>query len=244
MATSEPILTLHTLPAVWGLPSLSPACAKLETWLRLAEIPYEVSTRLDMANAPKGKVPFIEYRGEMLGDSTLIIERLRRDLGVDPDAGLSKVHRAISIAFRRLLKEQVYWHMVDQRYGETNWPQHRPALAALLHPEMSAADANARTDQFRDEVLGQMHGHGIGRHTTAELLILAGADFGALADYLDSKPFFFGERPTTVDATIFGYLGNIIRPPYDHPVREIARSHRNLVALIERMSARFFPELA
>ncbi|WP_437834850.1 glutathione S-transferase N-terminal domain-containing protein [Sorangium sp. So ce1153] len=50
---------------------------KLETWLRIAGIPYETAP-LDLAAAPKGKVPYIEEAGVRIGDSTLIIDHLQR----------------------------------------------------------------------------------------------------------------------------------------------------------------------
>ena len=36
---------LHQPPAAWGLPNPSPFCAKLETYLRMAEIPFEPEHR-------------------------------------------------------------------------------------------------------------------------------------------------------------------------------------------------------
>ena len=67
------MITLYTTPPLWGLPSISPHCTKLETWLRIADIPYKVEITADFNKAPKGKIPFIEYEGELIGDSTLII---------------------------------------------------------------------------------------------------------------------------------------------------------------------------
>lgn len=47
--------------------------SKLETWLRIAGIPYEVVDTPDPRKGPKGKVPFIEDGGVRIGDSSLIV---------------------------------------------------------------------------------------------------------------------------------------------------------------------------
>src|SRR6185295_19040355 len=73
---SEDMIKLHQGQRWRKLPNMSPPCVKLETWLRMAEIPYEMAPP-DLAEAPKGKVPFIEDAGVKMGDSTLIVEHLK-----------------------------------------------------------------------------------------------------------------------------------------------------------------------
>lgn len=34
------MITLYTALSLWGLPSISPVCMELETWLRMAKLPY------------------------------------------------------------------------------------------------------------------------------------------------------------------------------------------------------------
>ena len=71
LQTPEPAMTvkLYQFPPAWGLPNPSPFCMKLEVFLRLAEIPYEVVTWPDPRKAPKGKLPFIEHEGTRIADS-------------------------------------------------------------------------------------------------------------------------------------------------------------------------------
>lgn len=105
------MITLYTAPSFWGLPSISPPCMKLETWLRMAKLPYQavIVTAQDFAIAPKGKIPFINYQGKLFGDSTLIIEMLKQAEGIDLEVNLTCTERAISLAFRRMIKENIYW---------------------------------------------------------------------------------------------------------------------------------------
>ena len=85
---STDMITLFQPPAFWGIPNISPACMKLETWLRMTGIPYQIAPP-DMSAAPKGKIPYIDDEGTLMGDSTLIIEHLSKKHNKDLDQGLS-----------------------------------------------------------------------------------------------------------------------------------------------------------
>ena len=71
---------LHKFGEAWGIADPSPFCLKVESFLREANIAYEVvpfDPRRSFAKAPKGKLPFIEDEdGTVVGDSSLIIARL------------------------------------------------------------------------------------------------------------------------------------------------------------------------
>lgn len=238
------MLRLVQTQGAWGLPNISPACMKLETWLRLAGVPYEVAP-LDMANAPKGKVPYvIESDGTRLGDSTLIIEHLKATRGVDPDAEVSPEQRAVALAFRRMLKENFYWVIIHERYkDERNWQSYRQVLSGMLGflPEEQRGPA---ADMYRKLLVDQLQGQGLGRHAPEEVYRLGNEDLAAVSDYLGSKPYFLGERPTTVDATVYAYVASMIDMGMDSPVKAYGRSRENLARYCQRMGERYFPELA
>lgn len=97
-------------------------------------------------------------------------------------------------------------------------------------------------EKFRKTVLSQMHGHGMGRHSSEEITQIICADFQALSDFLADKPFFMGEQPTTLDATAYAYVGNFIKPPYGSPIVDYALQRANLCNHYERMTQQFFSE--
>lgn len=242
------MLTLYQVPrGEWNVPSMSPACAKLETWLRVAKVPYVVGAWPAAVASPKGKWPYVEDDGVVMGDSTLIIDRLKRARGVDPDARLSPTERAIGVAFRRMVKENLNWALGQIRYLEpAGWAAFRAALAPIASTMFGGDPQKIVEFQegMKQTVVGQMHGHGIGRHSNEEMYQIYNADLGAIADFLADKPFFFGGEPTGTDATVFGFLTNIIDVPIDTPIDRFARGRTNLVAYCRRMRERFFPELA
>ena len=237
------MLRLFQPPRAWGLPNVSPACIKLETWLRMTEIEHVLASP-DFRVAPKGKIPYVEDDGVLIGDSTFIIEHLVATRGQDPDAWLSRQERAVSLAFQRMAEENLYWVMIQMRYREEPaWSVYREILAEVQ--DTGSPEARPAIAQFIcDTVMSQMQGHGMGRHTAAEIARIGKADLTAISDHLGDKPYFMGDRPSTVDASVYASVASVIEPQLDSPIREHGRSLTNLVDYCARMRARYFPELS
>ena len=56
------------------------------------------------------KTPWIEYNGQAMGDSGLIMEFLNREKGVDLNRTLSDADKAVSRAFTKMVEENTYWY--------------------------------------------------------------------------------------------------------------------------------------
>jgi glutathione S-transferase len=237
------MIALHQLPRVWGIANVSPAAMKLETWLKLAGLPYSVA-RFDLAEAPTGKVPYIKDEAGPRGDSTLIIEYLKRTRGCDPDAWLSPSEAAVGLAFRRMLKEHFYWAMMYDRYvPDDNWERYRDIVGDAIAAGQPADEQRAKAAGFRDYMIGQLRAQGLGRHAAFDVHRLGSADLRALDDFLGEKPHLLGARPATVDATLFAHVANVIWSPMVSPIREVARGCHNLLRHAARMREAYFPEL-
>lgn len=238
------MLTLFQLPPSWGIPSFSPPCMKLETWLRMTGIPYEVGV-FNLARAPKAKLPYLEDQGELMCDSTLVLDPLMARYKVDPDRGLGAVDRAVGLAVRRMLKEHMYWMIVYFRWREEpSFQVMRQTFLSFLPSALPEAARDQIIARTRADLLEQLRQQGMGRHSPDEVLRLASADLEAASVLLGGKPFFFGDEPTTIDATLYATVSNIIDAPIASPLRDLASRHASLVAHTRRMERRYFPELA
>ena len=51
-----------------------------------------------------------------------------------------------------------------------------------------------------------------------------------------------GTQPTTLDATAYAYIGNVIKPPFKSPIVDYVRRLENLGQHYERMTREFFSE--
>jgi glutathione S-transferase len=223
-------------PTLRGTPNASPFCVKLECALRLQGVAYDIAHVPEPSAGPKHKVPFAEIDGERIGDSTLILDLLKARQGLDLDRGLDARAQAESHALQRMIEERLYWVMVYSRWAEPQgWDIIRPLFFAALPAPMRAIVPRLA----RRAVLKKLDGHGIGRHTRAEIYAFGARDLAALAAILGEKPFLFGDAPTLADATLFGFLVNIIGPDVPSPLKDAALAHRNLVAHTERMGELF-----
>ncbi|PFX22721.1 Failed axon connections-like [Stylophora pistillata] len=100
-------VVLHQfLPSPLSL-SGSPPCLKLETFLRMAKIPYE--SRYGLKFSKKGKIPWIELNGEEIADSNFCIRFLRNEFKVDIDCShLSDEAKGLAHSIQTMLEENTY----------------------------------------------------------------------------------------------------------------------------------------
>jgi glutathione S-transferase len=85
---------------------------------------------------------------------------------------------------------------------------------------------------------------GVLRHSHRDIIESALRDWRAVLRVMGDGPFFFGDEPTGVDAIVFGALATSVLTPIESPIQDFLRSQPACVAYVERMRARFFPELA
>jgi glutathione S-transferase len=173
----------------------------------------------------------------------LIIDRLVAKGASDPDASLSPRDRAVSLAVRRMLKEHTYWIVVAIRYTvDENWLVYRRVIASALAPGAPEEQWAPVVDGLRELILAQAHAHGMGRHQGEEIRRLCRADVQALAELLGDKPFFMGEEPTTVDATAYAYIGNLLQAPFDTGLGDDDPAVQNLRGHCDRITERYFSD--
>ena len=89
-----------------------------------------------------------------------------------------------------------------------------------------------------------LHGQGLGRHSTDEITAIGIRSIDAMAAYLGDKPFFMGNAPAGIDATMFAFAVSAICPLFESDLQRAAASHDNLRRYVGRMTARFYPELS
>ncbi len=235
------MIKLHQFAPTWGIPNLSHFCCKLETYLRMAEIPYQTVDSLP-GKSPKGKLPFIEDGNNKIADSDLIIQYLIQEHGDKLDTDLSPLQKANSIAMQRLLEEHLFWITLYTRwqYSEENWQVNKKAIFGGLPPVIRDIVAWV----YRILIRRQIRGHGISRHNNEEIFQKGRTDLDALSDFLSDKPYFMGDKPTSLDATAYGFLINTLGCPIESPVKEYALSKQNLVDYCQRISAKYYSELS
>jgi glutathione S-transferase len=214
---------------------------KVETYLRMAHIPFEIKILQDPRKAPKGKLPFIVDDGKTIADSSLIIDYLCKKYGDKLDAHLSKEQKAQALALKHLAEEHLYWIIVYSRWVDpAGWAIIKPAFFAALPGFMR----NFIAEMIRKDMIKASKAHGLGRHTPEEVYQFGVEDLTAISHTLGDKPFMLGDKPTSLDATIYASLMNILHTPVESPLKAHAKTFTNLKQYCKRMSEAYYPALS
>ena len=229
------VIALYQLPPAWRqLPSLGHFCLKLETYLRMAGLPYRNELGLP-PQAPKGKVPWIEDDGTLVADSNAIIDHLKAKYGDPLDARLTPLARAQGLALRRMVEEHTYFAVLWLRWaGETSWP----FMSEYLQELVPVPNAEEIVQQVRRDMLDSIRSQGIGRHAPAEILELAKQDLSAFSTLLGEQSYFLGDAPTSFDCSVYGVVAQVLFSPWQAADKAHLQSLPNLVAFCERIRER------
>lgn len=236
-----PTVTLHVFGPFFGLPDPSPFVMKTEVQLKMAGVPYRTQAGAGLADAPKGKLPYITDGTEKIGDSTFIRAHVERRASVDLDRGLDARQRAAGWAVERMMEDHLYWALLQHRWLDAENFAKGPAH--FFDPAPEAMRDKLRTDavaRVRDRVFG----HGLGRHSRAEIEELGIRSLAAVSTLLGEGPYLFGAEPTAADATVFGMVAAVATPFFRGPLAEAAQGDARLTLYCDRMTRRFYPDFA
>ena len=234
------MITLYGFGPGFGLPEMSPFVTKTEVQLKMAGLGY-VKEKARPNASPKGQLPYIVDEAEAIADSTFIRAHVEGKYGFDFDAPLNLQQRAQAWAFERMIEHHMYWALVGARWTDpgnfAKGPSHFFDGAPAHMRERLREDA-----QFR--VAENYLISGLGRHAPDEDVDLAVRSLLSLSVQLGDKSYLMGKSPCGADATAFGVMAGILTPFFVSPLRERARQFDNLIAYVDRMMERYYPEFA
>jgi glutathione S-transferase len=234
------MIKLYKFGPVGDVCDASPFCVKVEAYLRLRGLPYETFSGAHyLRKAPKGKLPYIEDNGKVIADSGFILQYLKETYGDTLDAGLSDSDKAIAHAFTKMIDENLYWTIAHARW---KLDHNAEVLNQTFFGGIPFPLNKIIASIMRKRVINRLYQHGMGRHSDEEIVEIGNRDLKALSDFLTDKPYFFGDKPTTLDAVVYGILAQMIRMTiFTAPVFDKAKSYKNLAEFTGRFHENYFP---
>lgn len=233
-------LILFQFPPAWGLPNASVYCMRLETFLRIHELPYDVKYVVNPARGPKGKLPFVKLDGAIYADSEIIMSRLLSTMTNPVDSQYDKNTLALGTLIEQVLCDRVYWLMLYFRWQhEAGWEQTKQ----LFFKRVPWWLKWYLPGKVRKKMLHSLYAQGVGRHSTEEVLDMLRRSFDAIATMLGDKPYCLGQYVSSVDATLFTFLMNFMAVPYNCVSRQLVMQYPNFKTYCQRMWKQFYPEL-
>uniref|UniRef100_A0AAG5DPJ9 Uncharacterized protein n=1 Tax=Anopheles atroparvus TaxID=41427 RepID=A0AAG5DPJ9_ANOAO len=230
------------------LPSISPFCLKVETWLRLAGLKYENIDHKLKLRSKKGQLPFVEVNGEEIADSTIIMTELAQRFEKDLDVALTQEQRNIAHAMISMLENHLVWVVLSWRIKNTE--QMLKGYKINLQHALGSRLPNALLNfffkfQFSRKGAKKVKAQGLGVHTPEEIEEFGRKDLKVLSELLADKPFFFGDEPTTLDCVAFSVLAQVhfILDEVKYGLKEFMQENcPNLVGHVSRIKERCFPD--
>lgn len=231
------VVYLAQFPCVPYIRSISPFCLKLETWLRMHKIRYESVYTLKFG--PKGQIPYVEFNGEQIPDSAIIIDKLSKHFNVNDNDGIDKEQLAFAHSMSVMVENRTAIAGFFWRYGR-NMKLFVNALCLNTYPAKSLkfwTFFQPMGTRFKTVC------HGLGKHEDQEIAEFSFQDLKAISDALGDKLFFLGATPKQVDCVLFGNLVQFIYNPLPFPQKEfISRECKNLGPYVDRLRDHFFPD--
>jgi glutathione S-transferase len=214
------MLTLYSYPPLFGVADNNGYGLKVFAFLRLAGVPFRHEHIFDASKAPRQQLPYIVDGHDTVGDSETILRYVTEKYGVTLDAALTPAQRTTDLLVTRML-DDLYWVMSYSRWkDERYWPKFRDALKRE-HPDLTD-DGLMKAREFNAQ---RYHYQGIGRFEPDAAMARGLADLAALANLISRQGYVHGDKPTSIDAGIYGFVANIYFYDIDTPLKRFVVSH-------------------
>ncbi len=218
------MLTLYSYPPLFGVADNNGYGLKVYAFLKLAGVPFKHEHIFDASKAPRGQLPYIVDGNDTVGDSGTILNYLTDKYRLTIDAALTQAQRTQDLLTTRML-DDLYWVMSYSRWKDKRyWPAFRDALKRE-HPQLSD-EGLMKAKEFNAQ---RYYYAGIGRFDPDAAMARGLADLAAIAELISPYGFVHGDKPTSVDAGLYGFIANIYFYDIDTPLKRFVVAHDNIV---------------
>ncbi|KAI1729662.1 outer mitochondrial membrane transport complex protein [Ditylenchus destructor] len=240
----QDVVNLIQFPRTHTIVSPSPFALKLETWLRINKLSYNNVSNDFTKTSAKGQIPFVEVNGRQFADSNHIIDTLASLFNLSIDKNLNTKERAEARAITILIEESLFRCLQYDRGHGFEWVSTDKGFLPYFSGIKKILYQKIFAKKLISGIKRTVTVQGYGRHSEEEINEIAKKDLSALSTFLGDKRYLFGDRPSTVDATLFGHLVQFTDPPlHSDKIKPFMEQNTpNLVEFIKRMKADFWPD--
>jgi len=217
-------------------------CLAVQAFLHMNNLDFTIEMRSNAENmSPSGKVPFIKAGAFVVSELEPIVSFVNNkgvSLTTNLDVGQKADMRAyMSLVNNVLGNAELYISWVDQvTLEEVTKPRH-----SSVHPWPLSLILNW---QKRSSVLKRLGALGWTNKSCEDVFNEIDNCCRALSERLENSQYFFGARPTELDALVFGHIFSILTTPLpDNRAKNIVQQYGNLVKLCENIERDYFEKL-
>jgi len=230
------------------VPTISPACLKLETWLKLNGIKFENINHNSKLRSKRGLLPFVELNGEEICDSDYIIKQLSTKFEKeDPAANLTAEQKNVQHAMVTMVENHLQWAIMHWRVknADNTLKGFHLDLQNMMGTKMPVGLLNLF---FKHTMLRKgmkkVKAAGFNGYTAEEIEQFGKDDLKVLSELLGDKQFFFGDDPNHLDLVAFSQVALVLNVDDSEngvkcPLKEFINAEcTNLVGHYNRMKDR------
>jgi len=237
--TPKDVVIVHGPSRAIRVPCTSPFVLKVETYLRMVNIPYKYDHKDGFG--PRGKTPWISLNGEHVTDSQLIIEHLNKKFDKNLNSHYKDDKLSIATLVRITLEQHVFWGLVRWIFVDEG---RHTVLNKMKIPMNSFLASWFLLPLIRRKMKGRLEGQGLGLHTKEDVHAFMFKDLEAVSKVLGNNKYLLGDEPCEDDAALFGFAAQLVWGfVHDSPEAKFVRdNHPNVAAYCERMKAKYWPD--
>ncbi|XP_047532555.1 metaxin-1 isoform X2 [Vanessa atalanta] len=226
----------------WGLASIDLECLKVLTYMKFIGVPVRVREASNPFFTPKGSLPVMRDGKTVLTNFEEVVEYLK-SLHYSTDVHLNQKQAAEASAFTQYLRDKLYpayqyaWWVDEKNYGDVTRPTYAKALQIpfnFYYPSRYQGAAKEMIDALYGE-------HSDLKEVEKTIYNEAEKCLKTLSDRLGESEYFFGNRPSSFDATVFAYLAPLVKTPLPNAtLSNHVKGIANLSRFVARISQKNF----
>ncbi|GMS95382.1 hypothetical protein PENTCL1PPCAC_17557, partial [Pristionchus entomophagus] len=213
---------LYQMPGTPTMSSVSPFCVKVESFLRLHKLNYERRYFI-VGRGMNGKLPFVEFNGEHISDSQIILRRLVFHFKINEYS--NEVDSNFGHAITCMADQHTYNLFLHYKVSHNQSNLFKGMMGGVI-PDILIDITTPIIAPIVSAMIHRRLHDGVGRFSDEEYRELTRKDLTIYQNILADKKFLFGDKITTADCSVFGHLGAALYlDQHCHPVY-LLKSHQ------------------
>jgi len=237
-------MELQVWPGDWGLPSVDQHCLAAMVYCKFFKLPVTITKVSNPWKSPTGQFPILRHSDSVESNVADIFGYLK-EINESIDEELSDIQSSDSLAFSALIEEKLlpavlYLLWVDLRsYEDFTRPYYGSIVPFPFGLWMMLRKRNACIERLQacygDE--GKLE-----NQRDSKIMRDAKECLNLLSAKLGEKNYFFGSKPSSLDALVFGYIAPLLRAPLPNTtLPNHLKGCRNLTQFCTRILDEHFP---
>uniref|UniRef100_A0A2L2Y3F8 Metaxin-2 n=1 Tax=Parasteatoda tepidariorum TaxID=114398 RepID=A0A2L2Y3F8_PARTP len=219
------------------------ACLSVKAFLRMCGLNFQVEMRTNAESmSPSGSVPFVRCGNFVVADVEPIINFIHTK-GISlsshlDNSGKADMRAYISLVNIVLHNAELFVSWCDKpTYHEVTHPRFTSCLPWPVNHIICWQTKNAMKQKLKSVDWNNK--------SLEDIYEMVDNCCHALSERLGAQKFFFGDKPTELDAIVFGHLFAILTTPLpDNRLCTILREYQNLVDLCQHIDINYFQKHA